>query len=117
MTNQNCSKTIKFAEIKFVGTRIAVCMQTRAGFWTQAHTTPHIVHKHKSVMKNWREGERIEEKKKKQPSNTNAAAVTLVKPMDTGKSEKVGAYDTEIYTWSGVNGATATFWVAKDSQI
>jgi hypothetical protein len=38
------------------------------------------------------------------------------KPQATGKTEKVGDYNTEIYTWSNTNGMTATMtmWVAKD---
>ena len=35
------------------------------------------------------------------------------KPTDTGKSEKVGNYNAEIYTWTNPTG-TYTFWVAKD---
>lgn len=35
------------------------------------------------------------------------------KPEATGGTEKVGIYDTEIYTWSGQLG-TGKFWVAKD---
>lgn len=74
-----------------------------------------LFHKHKSVMKeSGARKKELQEKKKKQSGNTNAAESTLVKPLDTGKSEKVGAFDTEIYTYSGVNGATGTFWVAKD---
>ena len=35
------------------------------------------------------------------------------KPAPTGEKEKIGSYDTEIYTWSGPLG-TGKFWVAKD---
>lgn len=35
------------------------------------------------------------------------------KPVATGKMEKVGEYETEIYTWSGQLGS-GKFWVAKD---
>ncbi|MDZ4290046.1 MAG: DUF4412 domain-containing protein [Prosthecobacter sp.] len=35
------------------------------------------------------------------------------KPQPTGEKEKVGQYDTEIYTWSGKIGS-GKFWVAKD---
>lgn len=34
--------------------------------------------------------------------------------LDTGKSEKVGRYNAEIYTWSDTNGDTVNYWVAKD---
>lgn len=42
-----------------------------------------------------------------------ASAAKLPIPQPTGRTEKVGAYNAEIYTCS-VNGATQTFWVAKD---
>lgn len=35
------------------------------------------------------------------------------KPVATGQMEKVGEYETEIYTWSGQLGS-GKFWVAKD---
>lgn len=35
------------------------------------------------------------------------------KPVATGKMEKVGEYETEIFTWSGQLGS-GKFWVAKD---
>lgn len=73
-----------------------------------------LIHKHKSVVKDSGVREKELQEKEKQSGNTNSVEGKLAKPLDTGKSEKVGAYDTEIYTWSGVNGATATFWVAKD---
>lgn len=37
----------------------------------------------------------------------------LAKPQASGEKEKVGLYDTEIYTWSGKVGS-GKFWVAKD---
>ena len=33
---------------------------------------------------------------------------------DSGKSEKIGEYNTEIYVWSDPRGITVTLWVAKD---
>lgn len=33
---------------------------------------------------------------------------------DTGKTEKVGHYDAEIYTWTSPDGAKQTVWVAKN---
>ena len=44
-------------------------------------------------------------------AGTNA---TLPKFHDTGKAEKVGNYDTEIYTWSSPDGANQTVWVARN---
>ena len=35
-------------------------------------------------------------------------------PQATGKTEKVGDYNTEIYTWSNSRGITGTAWVAKN---
>ena len=34
-------------------------------------------------------------------------------PHPTGKTQKVGEYDTELYTWSSADGITGTAWVAK----
>jgi hypothetical protein len=42
---------------------------------------------------------------------TNAGAPPL---QDTGKTETVGAYDTEIYTWTNNNNMGGTVWVAKN---
>jgi Domain of unknown function (DUF4412) len=44
-------------------------------------------------------------------AETNAAPPKF---QDTGKTEKVGGYDTKIYTWSSPDGATQTVWVAKN---
>ena len=73
-----------------------------------------LMHKYKAVVKVSGVKEKELQEKEKQSGNTNSLEGKFPKPLDTGKSEKVGAYDTEIYTWSGVNGGTATFWVAKD---
>lgn len=35
------------------------------------------------------------------------------KPVATGTKEKIGAYDCEVFTWSGKMG-TGKFWVARD---
>lgn len=34
--------------------------------------------------------------------------------VDTGKTEKIGGMDTEIYTWSGGHNLDETLWVAKE---
>jgi hypothetical protein len=46
----------------------------------------------------------------------NGPTVTAKPPVPraTGKTEKVGGYDTEIYTWSNSRGITGTAWVAKN---
>jgi len=50
---------------------------------------------------------------KTQNKPTGAAAKAPV-PRDTGKSQKVGDYDTELYTWSNARGINGTAWVAKN---
>lgn len=35
-------------------------------------------------------------------------------PHATGKNQKVGEYDTELYTWSNADGITGTAWVDKN---
>ena len=35
-------------------------------------------------------------------------------PRPTGKTQKVGDYDTELYSWSNSRGITGTVWVAKN---
>ena len=50
-------------------------------------------------------------KQSRASAGTNAAPPTF---QDTGKTEKVGNYDAEIYTWSSPDGANQTVWVAKD---
>lgn len=42
---------------------------------------------------------------------TNAAPP---KAADTGKTEKVGNYDTEIFSWTNSSRVGGTFWVAKN---
>ena len=51
----------------------------------------------------------MEAMKKQAPATENAAP----KLQATGKTEKVGDYTTEIYTWTGA-GSTQTLWIAKD---
>jgi len=53
--------------------------------------------------------------------DTQSPDAALSKPLDTGKSDTVGGYDTEIYAWaadrklwSDTNGMIQTLWVAKD---
>ena len=50
-------------------------------------------------------------KKARANAGTNAAPPEF---RDTGKTGKVGNYNTEIYTWSSPDGASQTVWVAKD---
>ena len=45
---------------------------------------------------------------------TNDMDNAPVAPVNTGKIEKVGGYDTKIYTWSGARSLTETLWVATN---
>jgi hypothetical protein len=42
------------------------------------------------------------------------AASRAPMPRPTGKTQKVGDYDTELYTWTNSRGITGTVWVAKN---
>jgi hypothetical protein len=50
------------------------------------------------------------EDRNKQSGNPNAINRKL---LDTGKSDQVNGYDTEIYSWSDGD-TTVTYWLAKD---
>ena len=50
---------------------------------------------------------------RKQARPTGTATQAPV-PRPTGKTQKVGNYDTELYTWSNSRGITGTVWVAKN---
>jgi len=49
--------------------------------------------------------------KKNKPAGAASRAPV---PRPTGQTQKVGEYDTELYTWSNANGITGTAWVAKN---
>jgi hypothetical protein len=49
----------------------------------------------------------------KQAKSAGTASKVPV-PRPTGKTQKVGDYDTELYTWSNSRGITGTVWVAKN---
>jgi len=51
---------------------------------------------------------------KQAKSSGSGAASKAPVPHPTGKTEKVGAYNTDIYTWSNSRGITGTAWVAKN---
>ena len=50
---------------------------------------------------------------KKQTKSPGTASKVPV-PRPTGKNQKVGDYDTELYSWSNDRGITGTAWVAKN---
>jgi hypothetical protein len=49
----------------------------------------------------------------KQAKSSGTASRAPV-PRATGKTQKVGDYDTELYTWSNDRGITGMVWVAKN---
>lgn len=72
-----------------------------------------LLHKEKVAMKI--SGAQIKEMAEKMRearvgANTNAPPPKF---HDTGKTGKVGNYNTEVYTWSGADGESQTVWVAK----
>jgi len=55
--------------------------------------------------------------KQTQPAGKDVTANPAPKPplpRATGLNQKVGSYDTELYTWSNFRGITGTAWVAKN---
>jgi hypothetical protein len=44
----------------------------------------------------------------------NLAAAKMHRPLSTGKTEKVGAYDCEIHEWDFGGGIKSKLWVAKN---
>jgi hypothetical protein len=49
----------------------------------------------------------------KQAKSSNLALQGPV-PQPTGKNQKVGDYDTDLYMWTNSRGITGTIWVAKN---
>jgi Domain of unknown function (DUF4412) len=49
--------------------------------------------------------------KQARPAGTTSRAPV---PQPTGKTQKVGNYDTELYMWTNSRGITGTVWVAKN---
>jgi hypothetical protein len=49
-----------------------------------------------------------------QKARANGDTNSPPKFTDSGKTEKVGDYDAEIYTWASPEGANQTVWVAKN---
>lgn len=73
-----------------------------------------LMHRQKTLIKNsGARAKELIESISKRSGNTNATNAAP-KLEDTGKSEKVGIYNTEIYSWSDADGMTLTYCVAKD---
>lgn len=72
-----------------------------------------LVHAQKMVMKvsGAQTKAMMEMMKKQAPAGATESAAP--KLQATGRTEKIGEYNTEIYTWTG-GGTTQTLWVAKD---
>ena len=74
-----------------------------------------LMHGQKAMIKiSGTEIRQMAENMKKARANGAAANAEPPKFHDTGKTGKVGDYDTEIYTWSSPDGANQTIWVAKN---
>lgn len=58
--------------------------------------------------------ERQIESEPKTAHGTNDVEAAPARPVATGRVEKAGGYNAEIYQWSGARGRTETLWVAKD---
>jgi Domain of unknown function (DUF4412) len=48
------------------------------------------------------------------PGRSASPASHAPVPRPTGQTQKVGDYDTQLYTWSNASGITGTAWVAKN---
>ena len=67
------------------------------------------------VKRSGAELKRLAEARKK-AAGTNAPDLDApsAPAVNTGKTEKIGGLDTEIYTWAGGHNLKETLWVAKD---
>ena len=66
----------------------------------------YLMHNQKMYMKS-----PVQPMKQARSSGTASRAPV---PRPTGKTQKVGDYDTELYTWSNDRSITETVWVAKN---
>jgi len=74
-----------------------------------------LMHKSKTIMKmSGAQVKQVMEAMRKQMGNGAATNAMALKPVATGKTEKVGDYNTEIYTWTNSRGMGQILWVAKD---
>jgi hypothetical protein len=48
-----------------------------------------------------------------QKEKSDGTETASSKPVNSGRTEKVGGYDTEIYTWTNNSDMGSTLWVAK----
>jgi peroxiredoxin len=104
MLNSDITMQIKGDKVRVDMGEISTIMDLSTG------DTITLMHKQKTAMKV--SGAQMMDAMRKQMGAADNAEPP--KPQATGKTEKVGDYNTEIYTWSNTNGMTATMWVAKD---
>ena len=73
-----------------------------------------LMHDQKAAMKV--PGAQIKQMVEKMKQARASAGTNAPPPRfaDTGKAEKVGSYNAEIYNWSSPDGANQTVWVTKD---
>ena len=73
-----------------------------------------LMHGSKMVMKvSGAQTKQMMEMMKKQFGGDTSGNAAPAAPKATGKKEKVGDYNAEVYTWTG-NGGTHTMWITKD---
>lgn len=82
-----------------------------------ANTGDFVILLHQKKMFRKTSGAQIKERLefyKNRSGDTNAADAIPKKLMDTGKSEKIGGYDADIFNWPVVDDSSMTYWIAKD---
>ncbi|MDI1311737.1 DUF4412 domain-containing protein [Prosthecobacter sp.] len=108
---QKTSTEGKEAEVttKIKGDQARVNMGEKMSVIVGAEGMTMIMHEQKMVMK--RDLATIKAAVEKM--GKGSAGQQAAKPVATGQKEKVGEWDTEIFTWEGQMGK-GRFWVAKD---
>jgi hypothetical protein len=69
-----------------------------------------MIHRQKAVRKE----SGTEFKQRMEQMDDGITNAVTPKPVDTGRTEKVDNYDTEIYSWTNSSQMSGTFWVAKN---
>lgn len=95
--------------MKIKGDQVRVDMGENTSVIVSTEGMTMIMHKQKMIMK--RDLAAIKAGVEK--LGKSLAGQEAAKPVATGQKEKVGEWDTEIYTWEGTM-AKGRFWVAKD---
>jgi len=95
--------------MKIKGDQIRVDMGENTSVILGAEGMTMIMHKQKMIMKT----DMASLKAMIEKAGHSVSGQPPAKPVATGQKEKVGEWDTEIYTWEGTM-AKGRFWVAKD---